>query len=723
MAEKQKGKVFLRPSKTVENFDDTPLWNHVKVIQLAAGGGGNRTWLCNYCNKKVTGSYYKVKGHLLKLSNHGVEACKQISSDVYAVLKLEHEQAESKKLSIQVNARKKSDYISLPEGSDLEQQKKRKGAEGGGIEKAFNLHQRNTADKLAARMFYASGLSFNLANSPYFKKYSKFLADNPLAGYTPPTYNRLRTSLLSQEKMNIMTKLQPIKDSWKKKGLSICSDGWSDVKRRPLINIMAASSGGPIFLNSINSSGIVKDGDYVANLFVKAIEGVGSENVVQVITDNASNMKLAGSIVEQSFPHIFWTPCVVHCLNLALKSMCQPSEKSTHYKNCKWMVELISQMNNLKNFVVNHDIAHSIFKKYSDLCMLRVAETRFASHIIMADRFQKVKKFLEQMVMDDEWKHYKGDKVIEAKTRDIKSLIMKDEWWDKVDFFLEFTKPILSMLRNVDLDCPSLHLIYDMWDTMTEKVKKIIFEHEGKDLLTGQSDFFDTIHGILEARWNKSNTPLHCMAHSLVPKYYHETWLKGENGIRRFPPNEDSEISFNRVECFRRYFRNSNEFKKVSLEYGAFCSGSGYFGEPHVIEAMMYEEPLSWWANHGVSAPLLQKLAFKLLSQPASSSCCERNWSTYSMIHNIKRNKLTTTRAEDLVFVHYNIRFLSRKKEKYTSGPSKFWDLGGDHVDIDIDETSNSLLELSMNEPQLEGVIFGEEFEDLEEVEDMEEES
>ena len=116
--------------------------------------------------------------------------------------------------------------------------------------------------------------------------------------------------------------------------------------------------------------------------------------------------------------------------------------------------------------------------------------------------------------------------------------------------------------------------------------------------------------------------------------------------------------------------------KLASSEYGAFCSGNGYFSEPHVINTMMYEDSLSWWANHGVSALLLQQLAYKLLTQPTSSSCCERNWSTYSLIHNIKRNNLATSRAEDLVFVHYNLRLLSRKKEKYINGPSKYWDVG-----------------------------------------------
>ena len=94
------------------------------------------------------------------------------------------------------------------------------------------------------------------------------------------------------------------------------------------------------------------------------------------------------------------------------------------------------------------------------------------------------------------------------------------------------------------------------------------------------------------------------------------------------------------------------------------------------MEARMYEEPLSWWANYGASTPMLQALAFKFLSQPTSSSCCERNWSTYSEIQNIKRNKLTSNRTEDLVYVHNNLRLLSRKQEEYKAGPSSYWDVG-----------------------------------------------
>ncbi|KAM3235373.1 hypothetical protein P3L10_015409 [Capsicum annuum] len=68
---------------------------------------------------------------------------------------------------------------------------------------------------------------------------------------------------------------------------------------------MGASSGGLIFLKSINSSGVVKDGGYIAKLFIKAIEDVDTKNVIQVMNYNARNMKFTGTIVEENFSHIF----------------------------------------------------------------------------------------------------------------------------------------------------------------------------------------------------------------------------------------------------------------------------------------------------------------------------------------------------------------------------------------------------------------------------------
>ena len=84
------------------------------------------------------------------------------------------------------------------------------------------------------------------------------------------------------------------------------------------------------------------------------------------------------------------------------------------------------------------------------------------------------------------------------------------------------------------------------------------------------------------------------------------------------------------------------------------------------------------WSQRGGGHAILQKLAFRVLGQPTSSSCCERNWSSYSFIHSFRRNKLLSKRAEDLVFVHNNLRLLSIASHEYSEGENKLWDVGGD---------------------------------------------
>ncbi|TXG51793.1 hypothetical protein EZV62_024317 [Acer yangbiense] len=129
---------------------------------------------------------------------------------------------------------------------------------------------------------------------------------------------------------------------------------------------------------------------------------------------------------------------------------------------------------------------------------------------------------------------------------------------------------------------------------------------------------------------------------------------------------------------------------------------------------IMNHGPKTWWLLHGSHAPLLQSIALKLLMQP-SSSCAERNWSTYSFVHSVSRNKMTPQRAKDLVFIHSNLRLLSRKSNIYLRGESKMWDIAGDSFDFLEGVWLLEVANLSLDEPKLETTIFN----DNEEVEVM----
>lgn len=127
---------------------------------------------------------------------------------------------------------------------------------------------------------------------------------------------------------------------------------------------------------------------------------------------------------------------------------------------------------------------------------------------------------------------------------------------------MKLTKPIIDFMRAADIDSPILHLVYYIWGSMIEKVKEVVFIHKEKDQLIGHSDFFNTIHQILETRWNNSNTPLHCLAHALVPRYYIDSWLHDGDSVERFAPHEDQGVSINQVKYFKRLFPNPEDLKK-----------------------------------------------------------------------------------------------------------------------------------------------------------------
>ena len=95
----------------------------------------------------------------------------------------------------------------------LFQKKKKKGVGNSPLEKAFNNQCREQLDSFIARTFYSAGLSFHFAKNPYWIEMIKFAANNNLAGYIPPVYNKLRTIMLQKERAHIEKLLRLIKDT------------------------------------------------------------------------------------------------------------------------------------------------------------------------------------------------------------------------------------------------------------------------------------------------------------------------------------------------------------------------------------------------------------------------------------------------------------------------------------------------------------------------------
>ncbi|KAL4285874.1 hypothetical protein AHAS_Ahas19G0029800 [Arachis hypogaea] len=88
------------------------------------------------------------------------------------------------------------------------------------------------------------------------------------------------------------------------------------------------------------------------------------------------------------------------------------------------------------------------------------------------------------------------------------------------------------------------------------------------------------------------------------------------------------------------------------------------FDRLEAVPAAKRLQPDEWWRLFGSSAPCLQNMAVRILSQASASSGCERNWSLFYQIHTTRRNRLEHDRLSDIVYVTYNLRLKSRKERK-----------------------------------------------------------
>jgi hypothetical protein len=143
---------------------------------------------------------------------------------------------------------------------------------------------------------------------------------------------------------------------------------------------------------------------------------------------------------------------------------------------------------------------------------------------------------------------------------------------------------------------------------------------------------------------------------------------------------------------------DEEECDKIRQQLSQYMLSQGALGTNHALRDRGNLSSLAWWNIYGGGTPQLQRLATRVLSQVVNTSSAERCWSTYNFIHNVKRNRLNASRAESLVYVHYNLRLLSHYCEEAKEDTNlKRWD---NHPEEDNLEDGVMLLE------QLENALF-----------------
>ncbi|XP_049405278.1 uncharacterized protein LOC125868748 [Solanum stenotomum] len=451
---------------------------------------------------------------------------------------------------------------SFPSGSN-KKLAKGKGPMDMFLQKRGTLRQTNIKDSCdkearamtiqkVARFFYDNGIPFNVARSKSFKE-----AIEAVGRYgpnlKPPSYHELRVPLLRKEVELTNETINRHREEWVKHGTSIMADGWTDKKQRTLINFLVNSPHGTVFIESIDASSLVKTGEKLCELLDRYVERVGEQNVVQIVSDNGSNFVLAGQLLQRKRPHIFWTPCAAHCIDLMLEDIGKiPIIKKTLQKAIA-----------LVGFIYGHSGVLNMMRDFTkNKELVKCGITRFATSFLTLQRLHCQKTNLRAMFTSDKWVISRWAKLPRGKSAT--HIVLTATFWSQVSNILKIMGPLVKVLRLADNEKkPAMGYIYEAVDRAKEAIAKA-FE--------GNAAKYKDIFKIIDERWQcQLHHPLHAAGHYLNPEFFFqnpgiENCQEVTDGlyacIEKLVPTEKSELSAvspNRVRRLMLHSRLRNQ--------------------------------------------------------------------------------------------------------------------------------------------------------------------
>ncbi|XP_050102879.1 uncharacterized protein LOC126582742 [Malus sylvestris] len=191
--------------------------------------------------------------------------------------------------------------------------------------------------------------------------------------------------------------------------------------------------------------------------------------------------------------------------------------------------------------------------------------------------------------------------------------------------------------------------IYELMDTAKEKIASNLNKVEKK---------YMPIWRKIDRRWDEQrHQPLHAAGYYLNPQFRYEDGFLATD-----------EVVNGLFACMDRMLGKGKEREEADCQLDLYNDKRGPFADSMAMQTRKKRTPTAWRERFGHKTPELKKFAVRVLSLTCSASGCERNWSTFSMIHTKRRNRLEHKRLNALAYVKYNLALQQRSKkmrEKY----------------------------------------------------------
>ncbi|KAK4431384.1 hypothetical protein Salat_0900500 [Sesamum alatum] len=590
---------------------------------------------CKFCDRILNGGISRLKHHLSRLPSKGVNPCTKVRDDVTErvreIIASKEDSRETSVIKMQKIPEVKSPVaVSISAGKTL------MAVESAPlIGKVFssitssNSSSRNdqeNAERSIALFFFENKLDFGVARSSSYQQMLDAVRKCG-NGFVGPSAEALKTTWLERIKSEVSLHSKDIEREWAMTGCTIIAETWTDNKSRALINFLVSSPSRTFFHKSVDVSSYYKNIKYLSDLFDSIIQDFGPENVVQIIIDNALNCHGLANHILQNYGSVFVTPCASQCMNGILEEFCKVD----------WINRCILQAQVVSKYIYNNSSILDMMKKFTGgQEIIRSGITKAVSNFLSLQSMLKQKSRLKHMFNSPEFSA-NSSVANKPQTATCVGILDDNEFWRAVEESVAVSEPFLKVMREVSGGKPAVGFIYELMTRAKESIRTYYIMDEIK---------CKTFLDIVDKKWqNNLHSPLHSAAAFLNPSIQYNPEIKFLGSIK-----ED----FFRV--LEKLLPTPELRRDITNQILLFSRGSGMFGCNLAKEAIDTVSPGIWWEQFGDAAPMLQRVAIRILSQVCSTSTFERQWSTFQQIHSEKRNKIDKETLNTLLYINYNLK-------------------------------------------------------------------
>ncbi len=211
-------------------------------------------------------------------------------------------------------------------------------------------------------------------------------------------------------------------------GATAMGDARKNVLRRNQESLVVATASGYLPLYTFNMGNMDKTGENLFEFYRKVfIKGEGGFNtgveefIVAFVCDNAKNIVKCGRLLQEHHS-IVLVKCAAHSFSLVVKHIFKDIPRFAYY---------VARMEEISHFFRSTKADEMLAEASQGKSLLRVVDTRFASVVLVALRFRKLRFKLREVVNSERFTTWVAS--LHAEDREVAEWvqhnIMRDKFW------------------------------------------------------------------------------------------------------------------------------------------------------------------------------------------------------------------------------------------------------------------------------------------------------